>query len=119
MLFYSTFSSINASSGAGPLIGTLLAVTFYKFIKVLEYEMVNPGQDGDEQNDPTKNPSHEVAMTFHEREFNGGELFRNLSINSEKQIIETERMARGRGMLRDSGDLERGYGQYVSRHPTV
>jgi aquaporin rerated protein, other eukaryote len=29
----------------GPLIGSLFAVLFYKFIKMLEYEMANPGQD--------------------------------------------------------------------------
>jgi aquaporin related protein len=33
----------------------LIAVFFYKFIKMLEYEMANPGQDGDPENDPTKN----------------------------------------------------------------
>ncbi|KAJ9645825.1 Aquaporin-1 [Coniosporium tulheliwenetii] len=45
---------------AGPFIGVLIAVAFYKFIKVLEYEMANPGQDGDDPNDPTKNSDHEV-----------------------------------------------------------
>ncbi|CAI6339468.1 unnamed protein product [Periconia digitata] len=44
----------------GPGLGSLLAVGFYKFIKMLEYEMANPGQDGDDDNDPTKNPNHEV-----------------------------------------------------------
>ncbi|KAK6065505.1 mip family channel protein [Seiridium cupressi] len=42
----------------GPGIGCLFAIAFYKFIKTLEYEMANPGQDGDESNDPTKNPNH-------------------------------------------------------------
>jgi aquaporin related protein len=45
----------------GPFIGTLLAVIFYMFIKILEYEMANPGQDGDFENDPTQNPNHEIA----------------------------------------------------------
>lgn len=44
----------------GPLIGCIFAIAFYKFIKTLEYEMANPGQDGDEANDPTKNPNHEL-----------------------------------------------------------
>ncbi|KAB2580253.1 Major intrinsic protein [Lasiodiplodia theobromae] len=44
----------------GPAIGCLFAIGFYKFIKILEYEMANPGQDGDDLNDPTKNPYHEV-----------------------------------------------------------
>ncbi|KAL8782060.1 MAG: hypothetical protein Q9213_005732 [Squamulea squamosa] len=42
----------------GPILGTVLASVFYKFIKVLEYETANPGQDFDEREreffDPTK-----------------------------------------------------------------
>jgi len=41
--------------GVGPILGSLIAVFFYRFIKMLEYEMANPGQDGDPENDPTKN----------------------------------------------------------------
>lgn len=33
----------------GPLLGTLLAVGFYRFVKLLEYETANPGQDFNEQ----------------------------------------------------------------------
>ncbi|CAJ2511626.1 Uu.00g072510.m01.CDS01 [Anthostomella pinea] len=44
----------------GPGIGCAFALAFYKFIKMLEYEMANPGQDGDDANDPTKNPNHAV-----------------------------------------------------------
>lgn len=51
----------------GPLVGTLFAVGFYKINKILEYEMVNPGQDGDDANDPTQNPDHEVAQAVEER----------------------------------------------------
>ncbi|KAG9252415.1 aquaporin-like protein [Emericellopsis atlantica] len=40
----------------GPFVGSILAVLFYRFIKTLEYEMANPGADGDDANDPTKNP---------------------------------------------------------------
>ncbi|KAJ0158859.1 Aquaporin-1 [Colletotrichum tanaceti] len=41
----------------GPFFGALIAVVFYKFIKTLEYEMANPGADGDPENDPTQNPA--------------------------------------------------------------
>jgi aquaporin related protein len=34
---------------AGPAIGAILAVVFYKFIKMLEYEVANPGQDDDDK----------------------------------------------------------------------
>lgn len=32
-------------AGVGPGIGAVLAVVFYQFIKALEYEVANPGQD--------------------------------------------------------------------------
>ncbi len=50
--------------GVGPIIGSLLAVVFYKFIKMLEYEMANPGADGDPLNDPTKNPEKHAEVTM-------------------------------------------------------
>lgn len=44
------------------MIGTFIAVFFYKFIKMLEYEMANPGQDGDALNDPTVNYEKKVEI---------------------------------------------------------
>jgi aquaporin related protein len=55
-------NSANISIGAGPFLGTAIAVFFYKFIKMLEYEMANPGQDGDDKNDPTKNHAKRAAV---------------------------------------------------------
>ncbi|KAI9048551.1 hypothetical protein LZ554_007384 [Drepanopeziza brunnea f. sp. 'monogermtubi'] len=46
----------------GPMIGTFIAVFFYKFIKMLEYEMANPGQDGDDMNDPTQNDEKKAEI---------------------------------------------------------
>ncbi|KAF4447466.1 hypothetical protein F53441_9015 [Fusarium austroafricanum] len=46
----------------GPGIGSLIAVGFYWFIKTLEYEMANPGADGDDLNDPTKNPEKRAEI---------------------------------------------------------
>ncbi|MCJ1465264.1 hypothetical protein MMC07_003880 [Pseudocyphellaria aurata] len=39
----------------GPILGTLLASGFYRFIKMLEYETANPGQDMDEKEKRTFN----------------------------------------------------------------
>ncbi|KAF2677774.1 aquaporin-like protein [Lentithecium fluviatile CBS 122367] len=39
----------------GPGIGAVLAVVFYKFIKILEYEMANPDQDADDKDMKEKN----------------------------------------------------------------
>ncbi|KAF2853588.1 aquaporin-like protein [Plenodomus tracheiphilus IPT5] len=33
----------------GPLAGAIFAVAFYQFIKILEYEVANPGQDDDDK----------------------------------------------------------------------
>lgn len=74
-------SNTNASfSGIGPGAGALVAVFFYKFIKMLEYEMANPGQDGDPDNDPILNiekraeikgmEPHELVQ--HEKQFGTG-----------------------------------------------
>ncbi|OLN92261.1 Aquaporin-1-like protein 1 [Colletotrichum chlorophyti] len=52
-----TFESEHWIYWVGPFFGALLAVIFYKFIKTLEYEMANPGADGDPENDPTQNPA--------------------------------------------------------------
>jgi len=46
----------------GPLAGTLLATAFYKFIKMLEYETVNPGQDADEHT------TGEILQLSHDKE---------------------------------------------------
>ncbi|KAL8685756.1 MAG: hypothetical protein Q9218_007561, partial [Villophora microphyllina] len=49
----------------GPILGALLASGFYKFIKMLEYETANPGQDFDEREeeffDPTKDTSRPIV----------------------------------------------------------
>lgn len=51
----------------GPLLGSLVATGLFKLFKALEYELVNPGQDGDEGNDPTRNEELEVARLARER----------------------------------------------------
>ena len=35
-------------------IGAIIAVVFYKFIKTLEYEVANPGQDDDDKDEQVK-----------------------------------------------------------------
>lgn len=50
-----------------PWVGSGLAVIFYEVFKMLEYEMTNPGQDGDPENDPTQNPDHKIAQNVEER----------------------------------------------------
>ncbi|KAI9703182.1 MAG: hypothetical protein M1836_007747 [Candelina mexicana] len=45
----------------GPVLGALIAVGFYKFIKKLEYETANPGQDLDEKEAEVFNPDDDVT----------------------------------------------------------
>ncbi|OAK97540.1 aquaporin-like protein [Phaeosphaeriaceae sp. SRC1lsM3a] len=47
---------------AGPAIGAILAVVFYKFIKMLEYEVANPGQDDDDKDAEVKEKEEEVQQ---------------------------------------------------------
>ncbi len=36
---------LTRNNRAGPLAGSVLAAGLYKFLKILEYEQANPGQD--------------------------------------------------------------------------
>ncbi|KZM22405.1 Aquaporin-1 [Ascochyta rabiei] len=42
-----TFNQYHWIYWLGPILGAILAAGFYKFIKILEYETANPGQDSD------------------------------------------------------------------------
>lgn len=42
-----TFSPYHWIYWLGPILGAIVAAGFYKFIKILEYETANPGQDND------------------------------------------------------------------------
>ena len=75
-----TFNSNHWIYWLGPFLGSLLATFFYWLFKVLEYEMANPGQDGDEENDPTQNPEHEIAQAVDERQTEVEEI-RNIEGN--------------------------------------
>ncbi|CAM1509138.1 Fc.00g028770.m01.CDS01 [Cosmosporella sp. VM-42] len=57
-----TFESEHWIYWVGPFAGSIIAVLFYRFIKTLEYEMANPGADGDDFNDPTKNPEKRAEI---------------------------------------------------------
>jgi aquaporin related protein len=56
-----TFNSYHWIYWLGPTLGSILAVVFYRFIKYLEYETVNPGQDFDEHEHSLFNPSQDPA----------------------------------------------------------
>lgn len=46
----------------GPGLGAILAVVFYQFIKMLEYEVANPGQDDDDKDEQVKEVREKVGL---------------------------------------------------------
>lgn len=50
-----TFVSYHWIYWAGPVLGSIVAAGFYKFIKVLEYENANPNQDASKVQQHKKN----------------------------------------------------------------
>ncbi|KAF1356235.1 aquaporin-like protein [Delphinella strobiligena] len=54
----------------GPILGSLVAAGFYKFIKVLEYETANPGQDMDHAANVQKRTDLLVAAGLPQHEAN-------------------------------------------------
>ena len=45
----------------GPILGSLVASGFYKFIKALEYETANPGQDFDDREAEVFDPEKDLT----------------------------------------------------------
>lgn len=50
-------------AGVGPLLGALIAVGFYRLIKVLEYETANPGQDFNDKEAEVFSVDEDTAAT--------------------------------------------------------
>jgi aquaporin rerated protein, other eukaryote len=69
-----TFDNYHWIYWLGPLIGAIVAVVFYRFMKVLEYETANPGADGDGQEDRFVRSSTPLDDHSHNGHGHGGEL---------------------------------------------
>ena len=52
----------------GPPIGALIAVVFYKLIKILEYEIANPGQDDDKENPSGPHHHHSRESMYRKKD---------------------------------------------------
>lgn len=65
----------------GPALGTLLATAFYKFIKILEYESANPGQDDDRDVERDGDVEKEAGLVDGRRK--GSNATANTFVNSE------------------------------------
>jgi len=82
----------------GPFLGSLLAASFYKFIKVLEYETANPGQDGGDLVD-----ANELPAVLRERSSSDDNL--------EKEHVEEGDGNTYRNEGRNNNDISMGGGQ--------
>jgi hypothetical protein len=67
----------------GPFLGSLLAVVFYRFVKALEYETANPGQDFNDQEAGVFQFDEENAVTAADVARPTGEDLRVLSSLSQ------------------------------------
>ncbi|EON66335.1 hypothetical protein W97_05728 [Coniosporium apollinis CBS 100218] len=67
-----TFEGYHWIYWAGPALGSIVAVVFYRLIKVLEYETANPGQDFNEKEAEVFNPDEEPATAADVRRPNVG-----------------------------------------------
>ncbi|KAK3062550.1 hypothetical protein LTS18_003836 [Coniosporium uncinatum] len=56
-----TFDGYHWIYWVGPGLGSLVAVVFYKFVKVLEYETANPGQDFNDKEAEVFHPDEDPA----------------------------------------------------------
>ncbi|KAG0647455.1 Aquaporin-1 [Hyphodiscus hymeniophilus] len=103
----------------GPLLGSLLATAAYVLFKALEYEMANPGQDGDEENDPTVNPGHEIAQAAEERQAEVEEM-RGVKEDGGSDVLATGKSSGTPSVLGREGvvgmAVERGEGEGDEQH---
>ncbi|KAB8305176.1 hypothetical protein EYC80_004466 [Monilinia laxa] len=113
----------------GPMLGAGIAVVFFRLIKLLEYEMANPGQDGDPENDPTQNPELDVAQNVQEREAEVQEAEDEKSWYKNGPSVESSERSRSDsspigirgGMSGEGDDIEaqrqgRKHGNFMQRH---
>jgi aquaporin related protein len=56
----------------GPACGAIVAVVFYQFIKILEYEVANPGQDDDDKDQEVKEEIEKVREGSQEPDLERG-----------------------------------------------
>ena len=56
----------------GPAAGAIIAVVFYQFIKILEYEVANPGQDDDDKDQEVKEEIEKVREGSQEPDLESG-----------------------------------------------
>lgn len=97
----------------GPILGSLVAAGFYKFIKILEYETANPGQDSTHAAQVDKRRNLLIAAGINESDANhvAHELTDN-AVAANNGGPNGNVMAHGQGR---KGDVEDQAGMYGTR----
>jgi len=84
-------------------MGSLLAVGFYRFIKALEYETANPGQDFNDKEAEVFNPDEDPARA--------ADVARpNVAVGRSEYIADQNGIHRSRDILADTGSTIGGPG---------
>ena len=112
----------------GPFLGSLLAVLFYRLIKILEYETANPGQDFNKQEDAAFEFDEDNAVTGEDVLPPTTEDMRVLSMSSRDQDqipgsggrtdTTIESMMRTNSSTSEKAPRSAGH-DYVADHPNV
>lgn len=99
----------------GPILGSVVAAGFYKFIKVLEFETANPGQDEDLATTVEKRRALLIAAGINEHDAHQVALELSDPTAAEKEAnnngnANAAGMANGRGQNNHNSDLNGIYG---------
>jgi aquaporin related protein len=96
----------------GPFLGSIIAVVFYRFIKHLEYETANPGQDFDEHEQELFNPSGD-PMTRQEVRRPNAAAELGLNMSTPGNPVEPRQSSVGNAVLTSSPGMEKGNGRDI------
>ena len=95
----------------GPILGALLAAGFYKFIKVLEYETANPGQDADHDAQVENRKQHLVAAGINDNDAQHvAQELQEKNAGGDNGGVNGGIMAHGQGRRSQDGDPNGMYG---------
>lgn len=104
----------------GPILGAIIAAGFYKFIKILEYETANPGQDNDHAANVKRRKDLLVAAGINE--YDAAKVAQELSEKTtvaDAGGLDGQVMANGQGRRTEQADSQGMYGTQFRQPSTT